>query len=189
MKRARHLILLTLSLCLFLSLCACGGSDGPETAVNRLMQGVKALDDSGFTKTVKDYTGNSSIQLLKAGLNSEELRAAATRRLSWQLHTVQQEGNTARVEVTVTNADFASIVPEYYASLTERLNDSSILAEMPEASVSGLLNQFVDSGPLISETLSVSLTKVNGIWIADSADNLVSAALNNAIVAFTTMGR
>lgn len=189
MGKVKRLLALAAALCLALTLCACRSSDGPEAAADTLMQGVKTLDDSAFTKTVKDYTGNSSIQLLKTGFGSEELRAAATRRLSWELHTVQQEGDTARVEVTVTNADFTTIIPDYYASLTERLNDSAVLSEMPDVSGAGLLNQFVDSGPLVSETLTLSLTKVGGVWVADSADSLVSAALNNAIVAFTTMGR
>ena len=188
MKKVQYLFVFLAALCLCLTAAGCGGQDGPETAVDRLMQGVQALDDSSFSGAVKDYTGNSSISLIKTTLSSEELCHAATRRLSWELHTVSEEDGTARVEITVTNADFESIVPEYYASLTERLNDGSVLAESPDASVAGLLNQFVDSGPLVSETLTVTLTKVDGVWVADSVDNLVSAALNNAIVAFTTMG-
>ncbi len=170
------------------ALCACGGTSGPEAAVGTLLQGIKSLDDSSFYSTVKDYTGNSSMQLLKNMLGSEETLGATTRRLSWQVHTVQEEDGAARVEVTVSNADFQSIVPEYYASLIERLSDSSLQAEAPDASVSGLLYQFVDSGPLVSETLTVSLTLTDGVWVADSVDGLVSAALNNAIVSFATMG-
>ncbi len=173
---------------LLFALCACGGTSGPEAAVETLLQGIKSLDDSSFYSTVKDYTGNSSMQLLKNMLGSEETLEATTRRLSWQVHTVQEEDGAARVEVTVSNADFQSIVPEYYASLIERLSDSSLQAEAPDASVSGLLYQFVDSGPLVSETLTVSLTLTDGVWVADSVDGLVSAALNNAIVSFATMG-
>lgn len=173
-------------------LCAgCTGSEpsGAAAAVETVMKGIVALDDSSFTACVKDYTGESSINVMKNTLRSDEFLSAAVRRLRYEIRPVSEDETTARVEVTVTNADFASFVDEYYRVLVERLSDETVLSEQPNASATGLLNEFVDRAELVTKTVTVSLVKTQGNWVLDSAGNLVAAALDNAMVSFITMGR
>ena len=110
--------------------------------------------------------------------------------LDYTIDTSTEKGDSASVDITVRNKDFAAIMQDYVTKLMEA---SSLIDDEEELTNESarLFNEIAgsDDYEIIETKLTVTLTKVDGEWKVDDTLTLFSSILpgiGNAFIAEDT---
>ena len=146
--------------------------DSPKQAVEKLFNETKA---------------GSQMQEMFAGLMQEneesELPKLIFENLSWKILKEEENGDTATVEVEVTNKDFNKVMVNLQQKLMKAaLNGESIdESKTQEYLLEELANDEIEN---VTNTHSITVVKQDGKWVVSEENNVVNIllpGLNEAI--------
>lgn len=171
LKKAATLIL---ALCFAALGCACGEPEKPEAVVSATLDALKAMD----LDTVRIYMDYDGMMNESAGSVSEETQEMNRRmfsRLSYELGETEINGDTATVQVRITNVDMAKVLQAYFDELYEMAGDSE--EDIAEEKMEEVLQEILEreDNETITSDVAVSLAKKDGSWQIQTTDELSDA--------------
>lgn len=165
-------VLIAILACVFLM------SDSPKKSVESMLSDLKA----------GDYSRQAVLsELLEEDEFNEEAKKLFFDKLGWKVLNVKQEGDTANVEVEITNKDFKAIMENCVqkvikSMLTNSNNDGE--KEMTNYLVEELKNDEIQT---VTANQTIKVEKKDGKWeIAEDNDfaNILLPGFNEAVSAF-----
>ena len=151
--------------------------NNPERTVDEVFKALK----KGSINSLNIYSLASSASSLEDSLGSdligdtdddsnktqeEELLRSCFTQLEWKIVSSKIDGDSAIVNVEVTNKDFSKIINEYFTEIfTKALSSSFTDEEMTEEEMLNIFKQKIDG---ITETRTITedidMVRENGMW-------------------------
>lgn len=150
-------------------------ADSPKKSVETMLGDLKS--------------GNYS-QTVLADLSKENFDEEAQKllfdKLEWKIQNVKEEGDTATVEVEITNKDFKTIIANYMQKVIKIVFSGESISE--EEMTNYLMEELKNDGiGMVTSNQTIILKKQDGKWKASEENNFVNILLpgfNEAINAF-----
>lgn len=191
MKKIISIILSLLSLTLLLSGCGSQKADPSQEAEVRAFL-VEQLE------VFKDASRDSTSSAVKSDEN-EELFYDNTdlslyyKYFDYSIGDISRDGDSATAVLTLKNIDFGSVYIDYFQKLSEFSESISDLSDdeyntrfMEEAGK--IFSDLMENGDyeLLENTVTVKLTKNDGVWSVDNTDEFTAALLVGMSDAFVS---
>mgnify|MGYP000851481487 CR=1 FL=1 len=164
MKKIFRYIILA---CMFLMLVACGKKDSE-----------KAFDEK--VKEVKEQVTKNG----EEGLESTKLLAKLFNKATYKVNKVEENGDSAQLDVTIKAVNLGKYVNEYIVAATEKYGENvpaDKQEEFNQFSVDYFTNVLNDKNVEYIETeVDVQMEKSEEGWIITNPNDLVSATLGGA---------
>ena len=164
-------VLIAILACVFLM------SDSPKKSVESMLSDLKA----------GDYSRQAVLsELLEEDEFNEEAKKLFFDKLGWKVLNVKEEGNTATVEVEITNKDFKTIIGNYMQkALKLAFSGENVREEeMTNYLIEELKNDEIET---VTSNQSITVEKKDGKWeVAENNDfaNILLPGFNEAVNAF-----
>ena len=167
----------------------------PEEAINTAFTALRELDMQTFyqctNKKKEDECQLFSDLLQNKGEAYRPLAEAMVQHLSWEITTIQKNGDTATANVTIHNKDFSDAVGNYIADtiryVEEQYNmgaDLSVLINniIKEAhnNPDMLLPYFEACDKAFTADVTITLTRIDNTWQIQLDDTLCDSLLGHA---------
>ncbi len=164
-------VLIAILACVFLM------SDSPKKSVESMLSDLKA----------GDYSRQAVLsELLEEDEFNEEAKKLFFDKLGWKVLNVKQEGDTANVEVEITNKDFKTIISNYMQKAFKLALTGQNVGE--EQITNYLIEELKnDEIQTVTANQTIKVEKKDGKWeIAEDNDfaNILLPGFNEAVSAF-----
>lgn len=152
-------------------------SDSPKKAVETMLSDLKA----------GDYSHQAVLsELLEEDEFNEEAKKLFFDKLGWKVLNVKEEGDTATVEVEITNKDFKTIIGNYMQKALKLAFSGQNVDEeqMTNYLMEELKNDEIET---VTSNQSIIVEKKDGKWeVAENNDfaNILLPGFNEAVNAF-----
>lgn len=191
--------IISLSLICTLLLMGCGGApkrsaQTPEETINAAFTALKELDMATFNT----YTNNkadgcqlfSDLSRRSSDNAYYSLAEAVVEDLSWEIHEVQIEGDTATADVTIHNKDFSNTMGIFVKDLITKISDNidenkslkSLIHDSTKEAIKSpevLLPYLQNCEDSFSVEVSIILKKTDDTWKIQLNDSLCNNLTGN----------
>lgn len=157
--------------------CVCLMKDSPKKSVETMLSDLK----SG------DYSRQAVLsELLEEDEFNEEAKKLLFDKLGWKVLNVKEEGDTATVEVEITNKDFKTIISNYMQKALKLAFSGENVSEeeITNYLIEELKNDEIET---VTSNQSIMVEKKDGKWeVAEDNDfaNILLPGFNDAVNAF-----
>lgn len=175
-----------LALALVFSMCACGKSSGPETAVQGFCDAMKSFD---FNK-MKDYVvgGIDAEELDMSGVPDGFISILKTwsKDLKYKVNKAETNGNESKVKVDFTYTDCAPVIKAALTDYITKALGMAMSGETSEEAMTKLLVECIEAAQKTTKaetkdaSLEFDLEQVDGKWlISDVPEDLAKVMFSN----------
>lgn len=184
-----------LLLCIMvLSLAACGGGAG-ETAEQAFNNGLNAIKTQNLNE-IRKYFASEDI----LGQNDEENQllsqdenlALMLKNLNYKVVSSSESGDQATIVAEISNMDLAIVLRNYFSQAmefamrnafsNEEISEEELTQQMEDMMVELLK---AEDNEMVTTTVEVTLTKVDGNWTIDASDELLDAVFGGLLTALS----
>ena len=159
--------------------------NSPKANLNYILT---ALKDADFSK-IENYSQLLSSSGIIDGENiNQDAQKLLFEKLEWNIKSVEQDGDTATVELEVTNKDFRKIISNYMQkALTSAFNGQDTSDETMSNYLMDALKD--DSVGTTTVTQTIKMVKQNGKWGVADAESFIYALLPGLSDAINSIGQ
>lgn len=187
---------LVLTVCMLFSLSACGGSsrESAEAVVKNALDAVKDCD----LDKMAEYWGGETIGAddFTDDFLDEDVLKAVFSGLAYEILDSEEGESAAAVQVKISNVDMAQAVKDTMAEIFSALLDEAFLEQMEQMTEEEAAQFFADTflevlqrsdSARVENTVTISLSLVDGEWVIDNASDDIVDALLGGISALDDM--
>ena len=148
----------------------------PEKSVEGMLNSLKNADFESVNKYVNYEEIVNESDMLQNSEMDEETQSLLFDKLTWKILNISKEGNTASVEVEITNKDFGQIISNYTKeALKIAFNGESFTQEEQNNKLKEQLkNEEIGTKTV---TTTIQLVKQDREWKVQADESLVNALL------------
>ena len=162
--------------------------NNPEKTIDETFAALKEGNMDALNKYITEEEIDASLEneimtgLIDASADTtedEELTKACFIQLEWKINETERDGNTAVVNVDITNKDFSKVVGEVFSEMLAQAFSSTFTGrEMTEEDITNLFKEKIEEvTDTTTATEEINLVKENGIWKFTNSDELVKILL------------
>ncbi|MGI6357533.1 MAG: hypothetical protein ACOX2K_02375 [Bacillota bacterium] len=187
----RKAVVAVVAMLLCLSLVACSAGPKPEETVKAFIDAMgQAKFEAANAYLSPESQGTDEI-FEPEDANAERLFIALFSRLTYELGEPNISGDSATVSVSITAPNMAPIVASV---MGEMFGAALALAFSEEGPSEELMNEMwitsfetkikAADAPMVTNTVTVKLTKSDGNWVIEADEAFADALVGNLITAF-----
>jgi hypothetical protein len=179
----KKIILLFISTLLVFTLVACSSKETPKEVVEKGITAIKDLDIVQIQKyfDTDDISEENDIFGDDFEVEDMEIFKLMTKNISYEVVSVNVDGEVAVVEAKITNIDMAVVMREYITQALAlafgQIGQPDIDEEEMQKQMEDLLIELLskEDNEMITTQVDITLNDVEGVWKIDLNDALTNA--------------
>lgn len=167
----------------------------PEDAIHIALTALKELDMKTFNACTNNKRGEK--YRIFSDLFKEKSQAylpmaeALVAHLSWEINSIEENGDTAVADVTIHNKDFSSALGNYVADMIRYVEEQHSIGADVKVLITNIIKEARNDPELLlpyleecnqefTANVSINLTRVEDSWQIQLDDSLCDTLLGNA---------
>lgn len=189
MKRA--ILTLTIVLSLLLAACSSTPSSAPRDTVRGFFDAMKTGDLETAEKYVATENNDfkNELSMDEDGLSDEILKNIFSH-LAYDIKSEKTDGDQAFLDTAVTSLDLIQVITQVMEDVIPEALSSISFDEENGDDIDAMVGQFLSDAisnpeaPTIVTDVKISLERIDGQWLINPDDDLLSAMIGNVDDAF-----
>lgn len=169
---------------LTVSLTGCG-TKSPTKVVSESLDAIKSGNNKAFSDTLnEDISGEKNSDNSTEKYNeSIEKMAESIKNITYKINSETIDGDTAKVNVTVTGPDLADVLSKFMQkafedAFSQAFSGKKLSEEETDAKYDKILSELLEDVNNTDRTMDVELTKENNEWKIKDENDLIKLVVN-----------
>lgn len=148
-------------------------SNSPKNTLNTILTALK----TGDYKNIENYEELiAATGMLDGDESDEEIQKLLFDKLEWNIKSEKREGNTATIEIDITNKDFKTIIGNYTQKIIKLAFGGGEISEeqMKNYLMDELKNEEIG---VVTESKTITMKKKDGKWGIEDVESTIYSLL------------
>ena len=184
MNYLKKIVAVFITVILTVSLTGCG-TKSPTKVVSESLDAIKSGNNKAFSDTLnEDISGEKNSDNSTEKYNeSIEKMAESIKNITYKINSETIDGDTAKVNVTVTGPDLADVLSKFMQkafedAFSQAFSGKKLSEEETDAKYDKILSELLEDVKNTDRTMDVELTKENNEWKIKDENDLIKLVVN-----------